>query len=29
MGGISESQKDLALAAEFYRRALESSLKKK
>lgn len=29
MGGIAESQKDNAVAAEFYRRALESALKKK
>ncbi len=28
MGGIAESQKDTALAVEFYRRALESALKK-
>jgi thioredoxin-like negative regulator of GroEL len=29
MGGVAESQKDAALAVEFYRRALESALKKK
>lgn len=29
MGGVAESQKDLAVAAEFYRRALEAALKKK
>ena len=28
MGGVAESQKDAALAAEFYRRALESALEK-
>ena len=29
MGGVAESQKDTVVAAEFYRRALESALKKK
>jgi len=29
MGGVAEGQKDLALAAEFYRRALEAGLKAK
>jgi Tfp pilus assembly protein PilF len=28
MGGVAESQKDLAVEAEFYRRALEAALKK-
>ena len=29
MGGVAESQKDLTVASEFYRRALESALKNK